>query len=77
MIDTVQQLAKEAPAKCYRRWFFLFGAFTSCVCLAAALIRAPRSILNQSILASLEQGVAIYEKAERATELVRPTRYTH
>ncbi|OXM82100.1 hypothetical protein C364_00207 [Cryptococcus neoformans Bt63] len=49
----------------HRRWHFFFHLFAACVCLAAAVIRAPASSLVRSILAELESGINIFKIADR------------
>lgn len=50
-----------------------FHTFSACACLAASVIRAPRSVLAQSSLASLEDGVQLYQESGRLAECVRHT----
>ncbi|OCF78411.1 hypothetical protein I204_00351 [Kwoniella mangroviensis CBS 8886] len=49
----------------HRRWHFFFHLFGACVCLAAAVIRAPASSLARTVLAELENGVALFKMTER------------
>ncbi|WWC72368.1 uncharacterized protein I206_106330 [Kwoniella pini CBS 10737] len=49
----------------HRRWHFFFHLFGACVCLAAAVIRAPTSSLARTVLAELESGVALFRMTER------------
>ncbi|WVQ95754.1 hypothetical protein IAU59_002853 [Kwoniella sp. CBS 9459] len=49
----------------HRRWHFFFHLFAACVCLAAAVIRAPTSSLARSVLLELEAGVALFKMTER------------
>ncbi|WVF68090.1 hypothetical protein IAT40_002853 [Kwoniella sp. CBS 6097] len=49
----------------HRRWHFFFHLFAACVCLAAAVIRAPSSSLARSVLLELEAGVALFKMTER------------
>ncbi|ORY25463.1 fungal-specific transcription factor domain-domain-containing protein [Naematelia encephala] len=70
IISVVRRLSDDAPFIAQRRWFFLFNAFTACACLAATVIRAPRSMLAQSSLESLEEGVKLFEEAGKHDELI-------
>ncbi|ORY28199.1 hypothetical protein BCR39DRAFT_535986 [Naematelia encephala] len=49
----------------HRRWHFFFHLFSSCVCLAAAAIRAPRSSLSRAILSELDAGVELFRITKR------------
>ncbi len=49
----------------HRRWHFFFHLFSACVCLAAAVIRAPLSSLNQTLLSELEMGLILFRTAQR------------
>ncbi|OCF41269.1 hypothetical protein I317_04927 [Kwoniella heveanensis CBS 569] len=49
----------------HRRWHFFFHLFAACVCLAAAVIRAPSSSLARSVMMELEAGVALFKMTER------------
>ncbi|ORY25465.1 hypothetical protein BCR39DRAFT_590164 [Naematelia encephala] len=60
IIEAVRRAASEVPHLYHRRWFFLFHTFTACACLAAAVIRAPLSMLAQTSLLALEGGIKLF-----------------
>lgn len=55
--------------------FFQFLSFSACVCLAAAVIRAPLSLLAQSSLLALDEGISLFQQAGKQEELVRASHY--
>ncbi|WWD22197.1 hypothetical protein CI109_106688 [Kwoniella shandongensis] len=69
ILGVVRQLTDDAPFVCRRRWFYDFHSFTACACLAASVIRAPQSMLAQSSLLALEEGLKLFEEAEKHEEL--------
>ncbi|KAL7425271.1 hypothetical protein Q5752_000959 [Cryptotrichosporon argae] len=69
ILGVVRRLWDMAPFECQRRWFFLFHSFTACACLAAAVIRAPQSMLTQSSLVALEEGIKLFQEAGKHDEL--------
>ncbi|KAK8846887.1 hypothetical protein IAR55_005977 [Kwoniella newhampshirensis] len=69
ILGVVRQLTDDAPFVCRRRWFYHFHSFTACACLAASVIRAPQSMLAQSSLLSLDEGLRLFEEAEKHEEL--------
>lgn len=48
-----------------------FHTFTACACLSAAVIREPHSMLAQSSLLALEEGVKLFHDAGKLDEMVR------
>jgi len=52
------------------RWHYFFHLFSACVCLAAAVIHAPRSSLAAAALIELNTGVELFRFNQRE-ELVR------
>jgi hypothetical protein len=51
------------------RWHYFFHLFSACVCLAAAVIHAPRSSLAPAALVELNTGVELFRFSQRG-ELV-------
>ncbi|WRT70478.1 uncharacterized protein IL334_007476 [Kwoniella shivajii] len=65
IISLVRNMVVLQGQLIHRRWHFFFHLFGACVCLAAAVIRAPASSLARTILAELESGVALFKMTDR------------
>lgn len=70
VISTVRNMLGLHGQVVHRRWHFFFHLFSACVCLAAAVIRAPSAALSRAVLTELETGVNLFRMTKR-TELVR------
>lgn len=65
LIGLVRSMFSLHDQQINKRWHFFFHLFSACACLAACVIRAPRSNLAQAVMAELENGIGLFRLAKR------------
>lgn len=65
LIGLVRSMLSLHDQQIDKRWHFFFHLFSACACLAAGVIRAPRSSLAQAVMNELENGIGLFKLAGR------------
>lgn len=65
LIGLVRSMLALHDQQINRRWHFFFHLFSACACLAACVIRAPRSELAPAVMSELDSGIALFQIAGR------------